>query len=45
MRVFCKFKNNVNSSLRTRISRIVNENILEKQKRRGEERNDNVTVP
>ena len=38
-----KFKNNVTSS--TRIYRIVNENILEKQKIRGKEKNYDVIVP
>ena len=46
-----KFKNNVTSSTRTRIYiyiyiyRIVNENILEKQKIRGKEKNYDVIVP
>ena len=40
---FFKFKNNVTSS--TRVYRIVNENILEKQKIRGNEKNDDVIVP
>ena len=42
-----KFKNNVTSSTRARIDiyRIVNENILEKQKVRGKEKNDDVIVP
>ena len=34
----CKFENNMNLSMGMRISRIVNENILEKQTIRGEER-------
>ena len=38
-----KFKNNVTSS--TRIYRIVNENILEKQKIRGKEKNYDLIVP
>jgi hypothetical protein len=44
---FAKFKNNVNSSMRTGIyiCPIENENILEKQKIRGDERNYDVTVP
>ena len=42
-----KFKNNVTSSTRTRIYiyRIVNENILEKQKIRGKEKNYDVILP
>ena len=42
-----KFKNNVTSSTRTRIYiyRIVNENVLEKQKIRGKEKNYDVIVP
>ena len=38
-----KFKNNVTSS--TRIYRIVNENILEKQKIRRKEKNYDIIVP
>ena len=42
-----KFKNNVTSSTRTRIYiyRIVNENILEKQKIRGKDKNYDDIVP
>ncbi len=44
--MLCKFKNNVNSSMRTEyIYLIKNENVLENQKINGEEKNYDVTVP
>ena len=39
-----KFKNNVTSSTRTYVYRVVNENILEKQRIRGKEENYDVIV-
>ena len=45
--MLCKFKNNVNSSMRTGvyIYSTENENILGKQKFRGGERNYDVIIP
>ncbi len=44
--MLCKFKNNVNSSMRTEYIYLKkNENVLENQKINGEEKNYDVTVP